>query len=102
MDTATWPDQPRPLAVIAGASSGIGCALAEELGNRGYDLLVTAAAEQPGPAAQRLVAAGAAAEPVRAAKVLTELAKAQGAVQAVRARQWVITGTLTMRRNDDE
>jgi len=36
------PPTPRPLAVVTGASSGIGLELARQLGERGFDLLMTA------------------------------------------------------------
>ncbi|HEY8474676.1 MAG TPA: SDR family NAD(P)-dependent oxidoreductase [Natronosporangium sp.] len=66
MDTGTpTTGQSRPLAVVTGASSGIGYALAEELGNRGFDLLVAAEHERIEPAASRLAVTGAAVEPVR-------------------------------------
>lgn len=42
------------LALVTGASSGIGYELAAELARRGYDLVVASAGERLGPAAQNL------------------------------------------------
>src|SRR5690349_6362868 len=55
----------RPLAVVTGASSGIGYELAKQFARHGYDLLV--AAEDPGitPAARDFGDLGAAARPVQ-------------------------------------
>jgi short-subunit dehydrogenase len=55
----------KPLAVVTGASSGIGLALARELARHDHDLLI--AAEDPGlaPAATALRELGAQTEPVR-------------------------------------
>jgi short-subunit dehydrogenase len=56
----------RPLAVVTGASSGIGYALAEEFGHRGFDLLVAAEDDGIEPAARRLSeATGTTVEPCR-------------------------------------
>ncbi len=54
----------RPLAVVTGASSGIGYALADQFAQHGYDLVI--AAEDLGitPAAQTLEAGGVSVEPV--------------------------------------
>jgi uncharacterized protein len=53
-----------PYAVVTGASSGIGYALAEELGRRGFDLLVAAEDDGVDAAARRLSeTTGATAEP---------------------------------------
>jgi short-subunit dehydrogenase len=46
------------LAVVTGASSGIGYELAAELARRGYDLVVASAGERLAPAAQKLRAYG--------------------------------------------
>ncbi len=46
------------LAVVTGASSGIGLSLAKELASRGYDLIVASAGERLGPAAEELRSAG--------------------------------------------
>jgi short-subunit dehydrogenase len=44
----------RPFAVISGASSGIGLALAHELASRGYDLAICSAGERLQNAAESL------------------------------------------------
>ena len=44
----------RPFAVITGASSGIGLALAHELAGRGYDLAICSAGERLQNAAESL------------------------------------------------
>lgn len=46
------------LAVVTGASNGIGYELAVELANRGYDLVVASAGERLTPAAEKLRALG--------------------------------------------
>ena len=45
MATAAHPRSSRPLAVVTGASSGIGYYLAKECADRGFDLLI--AADEP-------------------------------------------------------
>ena len=55
----------RPLAVVTGASSGIGLELAAECARHGFDLVI--AADRPlEPAVERLMALGAAVHPVQA------------------------------------
>jgi NADP-dependent 3-hydroxy acid dehydrogenase YdfG len=70
----------RPLAVVTGASSGIGYALAQELAQRGYDLVVAAEDRDIGPAAQRLASTGVAARPVQ-----VDLAEHDGVEQLCQA-----------------
>ncbi|MCW2839354.1 MAG: Oxidoreductase [Aeromicrobium sp.] len=48
----------RPLAVVTGASSGIGLELGKELARRGFDLLVAAEDDELGPAAEELRSVG--------------------------------------------
>jgi short-subunit dehydrogenase len=74
---------PRPLAVVTGASSGIGLELARRFATEGFDLVVAADEPQIALAADALTAAGNAVRPVHA-----DLATAEGVaelVQAVRA-----------------
>lgn len=62
----TAPTSPKPLAVVTGASSGIGLELARQFAQNGFDLLVTA--EDPGLAAAvaQLSSEGALVESVQA------------------------------------
>jgi len=46
------------LALVTGASSGIGLELARELGRRGYDLIVSSAGKRLGPASESLRSSG--------------------------------------------
>jgi short-subunit dehydrogenase len=55
----------KPLAVVTGASSGIGYALAAEFGRRGYDLIVAAENAELQDAGERLAETGADVQPVR-------------------------------------
>jgi uncharacterized protein len=55
-----------PMAVVTGASSGIGFELAKQFAANGFDLLVTAEDAGLGPAAERLRAAGADVQAVQA------------------------------------
>ncbi|MDP9436921.1 MAG: SDR family NAD(P)-dependent oxidoreductase [Actinomycetota bacterium] len=62
----TAPTASRPLALVTGASSGIGLELARELAVRGHDLVVTAEDAELDTAAATLSAAGTQVTPVRA------------------------------------
>jgi uncharacterized protein len=68
------------LAVITGASSGIGFELAKQFATHGYDLIVTAESDRIDTAAQELRSLGAKVESVRA-----NLARADG-VESLYAR----------------
>ena len=57
---------PRPLALVTGASSGIGLALAEQFARNGFDLVVVAEDDELESAAVELRGLGAAVSPVRA------------------------------------
>jgi uncharacterized protein len=55
----------RPLALVTGASSGIGFELAKQFADNGYDLVVAAEDEELADAARDLAARGAHVEPVK-------------------------------------
>lgn len=61
------------LAVVTGASSGIGLSLARELAGRGYDLILASAGERLSPAAEELRGAG-----VNVVDVQADLATREG------------------------
>jgi short-subunit dehydrogenase len=67
------PDGYRPLAVVTGASSGIGLALAHELADRDHDLVLAAEDAELDDAAAEVRAKGATVVPVR-----VDLATAEG------------------------
>ena len=71
---STSPD--RPLALVTGASSGIGLELARQFAEHGFDLVVTAEDDELTPAAQALRDAGAQVTPVQ-----TDLARPGGVEQ---------------------
>jgi short-subunit dehydrogenase len=59
------PDATRPLAVVTGASSGIGLELAREFARHGYDLLIAAEDARLDAAADAIRAEGSAVESVQ-------------------------------------
>jgi len=63
----------RPLALVTGASSGIGYALADQFAQHGYDLVIAAEDGGLAEAAHNLESHGAAVEPVQ-----VDLATAEG------------------------
>jgi short-subunit dehydrogenase len=71
---------PRPLAVVTGASSGIGRELAKQFAENGFDLIVAAEDEDIHAAAQELEGLGARAEAVQ-----VDLARPEG-VEALHER----------------
>jgi short-subunit dehydrogenase len=75
--------QPRPLAVVTGASSGIGLELAKELARNGHDLVITA--EDQGGLAEADRAVREAAPGTRVEAVAVDLADRQG-VETLHAR----------------
>jgi uncharacterized protein len=72
----------RPLAVVTGASSGIGRELARQFGENGFDLLITAQSAQIEEAARELKATGARIQTVQA-----DLATYEGVETLYRAIQ---------------
>jgi short-subunit dehydrogenase len=64
----TRPDtpSPRPLALVTGASNGIGLEIARELARRGHDLVVTGRSPRTDEVAEELRGLGVEAYPVRA------------------------------------
>jgi uncharacterized protein len=75
-------DSPRPLALVTGASSGIGLELAKQFAQNGFDLVVVAEDDELEPAAVALRGLGAAVSPVRAD--LTQRAEVEKVVAAYR------------------
>ncbi len=60
------PAHTEPLAVVTGASRGIGFEIARELGKRGYDLRIVAEDDMVHEAAERLRDSGAKVEALQA------------------------------------
>ncbi len=60
------PDTSRPLAIVTGASSGIGCELAKQCAENGFDLLLSADKAAISRVAQELRALGGAVEALEA------------------------------------
>lgn len=77
------PDTPRPFAVVTGATSGIGLALATTFAGHGFDVLVTAEDDAVSTVADELARGGVQTTPVRAD--LTTPEGVQVLVDAVRA-----------------
>src|SRR5438067_766137 len=75
-----WSRNMAELAVVTGASSGIGFSLAKELASRGYDLMICSEGERLDSAAQELKSMGVQIKPVHA-----NLAKRDGVDQLWRA-----------------
>jgi short-subunit dehydrogenase len=69
-------DPTRPLALVTGASSGIGLELARQFGEHGFDLIVAAEDEELDQATAELRAAGAEVEAIR-----VDLTKPEGVEQ---------------------
>jgi short-subunit dehydrogenase len=59
-------DTPRPLAVVTGASSGIGLELAKQFAGHGFDLIIAAEDDELAPAATELRGMGGHVEAVQA------------------------------------
>jgi short-subunit dehydrogenase len=76
MSTSTTDTSTRPLAVVTGASSGIGRALAEQFVERGFDVVAAAEDDELTAAASALQARGATVVPVQA-----DLATSEGVEQ---------------------
>ena len=68
----TTPTHSRPLAIVTGASTGIGYELAKQCAENGFDLLVAADESRIQQAAQDFQALGAATEAVQADLATTE------------------------------
>ncbi|TFV48883.1 SDR family NAD(P)-dependent oxidoreductase [Blastococcus sp. TF02A_35] len=73
---------PRPLALVTGASSGIGLELAKQFADNGFDLVVVAEDDELDAAKLQLQQRGAAVSDIRAD--LTERAEVEKVVAAVR------------------
>ncbi|HZU56020.1 MAG TPA: SDR family NAD(P)-dependent oxidoreductase [Actinocrinis sp.] len=81
-DTAAMDAATRPLAVVTGASSGIGRALAREFADHGFDLVIAAEDDELREATTELTAHGAHVKAVQA-----DLATFDGVEQLVAAAQ---------------
>jgi len=66
MGISAYMTETKPLAVVTGASSGIGFELARVFADNGFDILINAENGRLGAAADQLRAAGARVEPVQA------------------------------------
>jgi uncharacterized protein len=66
MGISVYMTETKPLAVVTGASSGIGFELAKVFADNGFDVLINAENGRLGAAAEQLRAAGAHVEPVQA------------------------------------
>lgn len=81
-DTPAAGTQPRPLAVVTGASSGIGRALAREFADHGFDLVIAAEDDELREADAELAAHGAHVKAVQA-----DLATFEGVERLVAATE---------------